>query len=319
VRSSFLISNWIGLTVLLAATSCARSDGPIAQHAEGSSPSSPAPASSAAAVAPGAKKIGALSVVEQRVIDKPNGRPTDSAATIDEYVAQWRKLRLRPDAVTPSVSHDAAILAKLGRRVGEDEIVRHLVVNDRGDDYAAIVAAKNDERLVRKGSVSPWETGGSMRHGTAMPVFVGNDLVTVELEKDDKTVVVRREKTIAYRLVLPEKRERFAVDGLVSWNGHWVLEFDDDVVIDGESLKARGGYTEVFDWMLVGGQPLFFFVKDGRVGISHRGEVLPLAYDDVLHGGCCEMSGFNPQQASWGVRFHAKRGVTWLYVEAFVD
>lgn len=56
-------------------------------------------------------------------------------------------------------------------------------------------------------------------------------------------------------------------------------------------------------------------MKDGRVGVSHRGEELPLSYDDVLHGGCCEPAAFNPQSTSWGVRFHARRGVTWYYVE----
>jgi hypothetical protein len=262
------------------------------------------------------KKVGVLSLVEHRVMDKPSGRPMDDAATIDEYVAHLKKLPLRPDELLPPPENDdVAVLGKLGHRVAKDENVRYVVVNERGDDFAAIIEKNDVERLVREGSASTWERGGSMRHGTAMPVFVGNDLVTVELEKDDRTLLVRREKAIAYRRVLPEKRERFLVDQLLSWNGHWVLEFDDDVVVDGDSLKARGGYSEVFDWMLVGGEPLFFFVKDGKVGVSHRGEVLPLAYDDALRGGCCEMSGFNPRETRWGVRFHARRGVTWYYVE----
>lgn len=87
-----------------------------------------------------------------------------------------------------------------------------------------------------------------------------------------------------------------------------------DVVVDGKSLKERG-YTEVFDWMLVAGEPLFFFEKNGRVGISHRGEEVSVSYDQVLHGGCCEPAAYNPRQTSWGVAFHARRGMTWYYVE----
>lgn len=138
--------------------------------------------------------------------------------------------------------------------------------------------------------------------------------LTAELE-EGKTVVVRRDGKVVHRIVLGEDRQRFRADQLLSWNGHWLLEFDGDVILDGESLKKRGGYAEVFDWMLVGGEPFFFFVKDGRTGISHRGEVLALTYDHVLHGGCCEPAAYNPQSTSWGVRFHARRGVTWFYVE----
>ena len=53
--------------------------------------------------------------------------------------------------------------------------------------------------------------------------------------------------------------------------------------------------------------------------MSYGGEELPLQYDELLHGGCCEPSSLNPQQKSSMIRFHARRDKTWYYVEADVS
>lgn len=293
MRSLTLISTRI--MVALAVVSCASPPAPAPRPVS-------MPASKKEPV-----KAGILDVVERPVLDRPNGKPTDDAATIDAYVAHLRALPQRPDVSRPE-EDNAAVAAKLGYRAAPGEFIMRIAVNDRGDDFAAVVMSGPDskETLVRKRSRTPWA-------GTGSPTFVGNDLVVAAVEKGN-VLVVRREKAVVWRRPFPSDRQRIEIDQLTSWNGHWVLEIDDDVIIDGESLK-RSEYGQVFDWMLVGSEPLFFFVKDGRVGVSHRGEVLPLSYDDVLHGGCCEASGFNPLATSWGVRFHARRGATWFVVE----
>jgi hypothetical protein len=79
-----------------------------------------------------------------------------------------------------------------------------------------------------------------------------------------------------------------------AWNGRWILEVGDFVIQDGEILNKKLGFEEVFDWGLVKDKPTYFFRKGSRVGISHDGQVLPIRYDNVEHGRCCEPAMDNP-------------------------
>jgi len=54
----------------------------------------------------------------------------------------------------------------------------------------------------------------------------------------------------------------------------------------------------------------------GKIGISYAGQVLPNAYDDVIHYHCCEPAAFNPGRNDSRVWFYARRGDVWHYVEA---
>ena len=75
-----------------------------------------------------------------------------------------------------------------------------------------------------------------------------------------------------------------------AWNGHWILDVENFVIQDGEILNQKLGFQEMFEWGLVKDKPTYFFRKGSKVGISHDGQILPLQYQDVAHGLCCEPS-----------------------------
>ena len=79
-------------------------------------------------------------------------------------------------------------------------------------------------------------------------------------------------------------------------------------------LNESGGYDELFGWRLLNGQPFFFFRRGEWVGISYAGQVLPLAYEDVYHGGCCGYGLYNPWGNEQWVGFFALREGQWYHV-----
>ena len=187
-----------------------------------------------------------------------------------------------------------------------------VAVNASGTDFALVVEGNRGAFLVQKGTVSQWD---QLRSAFTRPVFVGDDLVTVETD-DHLHFAVKRGGKIVYTASLPGLRVDNPIKGLWSWQNHWVLEVDGQVLVDGKSLNQDLGYEKVFGWRLLGGQPLYFFVKAGRVGVSYAGKALPHQYDEVIHYRCCEPAAFNVAGNESMVWFHALRGETWHYVEA---
>ncbi len=103
--------------------------------------------------------------------------------------------------------------------------------------------------------------------------------------------------------------------GRRSWNGHWVLEVDGQVIIDGKNLNEELGYEEIFAWQLLAGQPFYFFRKGGRIGVSYAGQTLAPRYDDVIHDKCCEPAAFNVAGNGTMVWGYALRNGIWNYIE----
>jgi hypothetical protein len=101
-----------------------------------------------------------------------------------------------------------------------------------------------------------------------------------------------------------------------TWDGHWALEVDDHLIIDGQDLGETLGYAAAFGFRLIRGQPFYFFEQGGQVRISYAGETLPNTYDQVFHNQCCEASIHNPLNLGDTVLFHALRDGTWYFVEA---
>lgn len=111
-------------------------------------------------------------------------------------------------------------------------------------------------------------------------------------------------------------RAEYRVNTLRSWEGKWVLEIDEQVIVDGESLNEQLGYDAIFHWRLLQGRPFYLFRQGDQVGIFYAGEVLPRRYDVVAHDWCCGYALFNPGGNERMVWFHAWKDGTWVYVEA---
>ena len=84
---------------------------------------------------------------------------------------------------------------------------------------------------------------------------------------------------------------------------------------DGCHPGRAGRCRWVMGLHLLEDEPLVFVRWRGQVRLWHRGAMLPVAYDDVIHGRCCEPAAFNVAGNGSMVWFHALRGGTWYYVE----
>lgn len=104
-----------------------------------------------------------------------------------------------------------------------------------------------------------------------------------------------------------------------AWNGHWIFETDDTVVVDGEILNQKFGFEEVFHWGLVNDKPTYFFRKGSRIGLSYDGQILPINYHDVAHNLCCSPAQNNPSMGNDVIHFFGERDGAWYYVEVKIN
>jgi hypothetical protein len=103
---------------------------------------------------------------------------------------------------------------------------------------------------------------------------------------------------------------------LTTWDGHWVLEVDDHLIVDGQDIGQERGYDAAYGFSLISGQPFYFFEREGKVRISYGGRTLPNTYDQVFHNQCCERAIHNVEFLGDAVLFHALWNGTWYLVEA---
>jgi hypothetical protein len=109
------------------------------------------------------------------------------------------------------------------------------------------------------------------------------------------------------------------LQSFTTWDGHWVLEADDHLIMDGQDIGQALGYNAAFGFTRIGEQSFYFFEQDGLVRISYGDQVLPNAYEAVFHNQCCEASIHNVEADPDAVWFHALREGTWYFVEASLD
>ncbi len=277
-----------------------------------------------------------LVVEEYPVADLAKGLPTDVegtgwlAASIRDKRAAWREPGpaervaasnkvLRPFGYRlvakdkPGFSFPLYDLYRGDQVVLSDlDAVSPVSVSANGDDFCLVVEKFNGGyHLVRKADTQPWDP---LRYVGA-PVFVGQDLVIVERDEQAQRLVVRRGPEAVYTWDAGGPRPDDPCKGLWSWEGHWVLEVDGRLVVDGQEMNPQLGYDEVFNWRLVRGKPFYFFRQGEQVSISYGGQVLLQQYDKVRHYECCSGAAYNPGGNDTMVWFFGLRGNTWYYVE----
>lgn len=193
---------------------------------------------------------------------------------------------------------------------------RSVVVNESGTDFALFAAnapnAKPSGLTIQKNSIQPYI------RSVVTPVFLGDDLVTVECEdpslpaSQPYTYKVKYKNEVLYTVSALEVTIH-PIRSLYNNNGHWILEVDTQVIIDGKSLNKRLGYDKIFRYVFYKDKTLYFFEKNGKVGISYNGKVLPVTYEKVPHYPCCDNAGIDVNDNMlW---FYGLRNDTWYYVE----
>lgn len=189
-----------------------------------------------------------------------------------------------------------------------------VTVNERRDDFALPIEIQyRTIKIVQRDTIQEWNPGPGVR---TLPVYYGDELITTRQEGWEE-IRVERGDEVLYKVQVEPTIDN-PVKGLWSWDGHWVLEVEGQVIIDGQSLNQELGHDEIFGWALIRGEPFYFFAQDGQVGLSYAGETLPHAYEDVVHYQCCEPAAFNPGNNESMVWFHALQDGIWHYVEAGV-
>ncbi|MGE5674256.1 MAG: hypothetical protein ACM3XM_10265 [Mycobacterium leprae] len=245
--------------------------------------------------------------------------------------AQWH------GTVGPQIDQYNRLLAPFGYKITDNEIVYTLYHNDqvvsaalhglaslsvnaRGDDFVLVADTGSGSVLIRPGRAA--ESWDMPQHEYTAPVFVGNDLITVVRDAAETNTFpgitafsVWRGDAKAYSTQFTRDKIPNPVKALWAWQGHWVLEVDGDVLIDGKSMKAAQGYDEVFNWHLVAGKPFYFFTKGQKTSAVYDGQVAAEQYDEVPHYRCCSAGAYNAGANQSMVWFYGKRDGQWSYVE----
>lgn len=228
----------------------------------------------------------------------------------------------------------------------EESPMSPLVRSDTGADFAYFVREKDGPydaqhptcTIIRKRTTQRGPCPGPYGHA----FFVGEDLLMVESDLDirpapdernddaqrfdvRKTLTVRREGVEVFRREYRERVEpnpeveRPAFGNVAVWGARWGMELtvDADVWMDGVSVKASRGYEHAFALGTSRKRPIYLFVgHDGKLGVNFDGRESPERYDEILEGMCCDRGGLNPVVNGDALRFHARRGGTWLFVVA---
>ena len=169
---------------------------------------------------------------------------------------------------------------------------------------------------MQAGNVAPWDAD---QNAFLPPVYVGDDLARVTFTGfPTLTYHVELGNRVVYSGTAVAQGAYMPLRSLTAWDGHWALEVDDHLIMDGQDLGEALGYDAVYGFSLIHGLPFYFFEQQGRVRISYNGQMLPNAYDQVFHNQCCERAIHNVETLGDAVLFHALWNGTWYFVEAGV-
>jgi len=178
-------------------------------------------------------------------------------------------------------------------------------------------------------------TGGWLIHGETiqdgwafgqyffvMPQYMGDDLIRLEnrgMEEPGSLEVLINEEVVYSQPFVGSMTADCPVDDLKIWNDHWILDMEDQVVMDGRLLSETTGYAEVFEWLLFYDKPLYFFNEDGRYGMVYDGQEWSISYEEIAHTCRSVMDG---RGCSLGIEdygdtidFFARRDGMWYFVE----
>jgi hypothetical protein len=151
--------------------------------------------------------------------------------------------------------------------------------------------------------------------GDPPPVVANGETVTLHVDWRHRQLTVSSGGKAVYATTAPWSWVDDPVKTFLSWREHWVLEANEQVIVDGQSLNQVLDYDSVFYWRLIQDRPFFFFCDGDTYGVSYDGQVLPYRYDDIVHYMCCEPAIFNAAGNETMVWFHALRDGMCYYVE----
>ena len=111
-------------------------------------------------------------------------------------------------------------------------------------------------------------------------------------------------------------------DAFRTWEAHWVLELNGDVLFDGERLTEQRVFDQVFTWRALAGSEFFLYQQNNQYGIYFDGRTLPQRYQHIVRWDCTDQQGqafnFSAQGSAEEVGFFARKSGRWYYVRVTV-
>lgn len=194
-------------------------------------------------------------------------------------------------------------------------LVSPVYVNQSKTDFVVTVMQQQEGIMIaHKGGV---ETLIPDDWSQANAQYFENQEITVHLEQgqnNQKVVSVNLDKKIVYQMKA-EKYVQKPIIGLWTYDSHWALEVVNTIVIDGISINNSKGYQKSYEFHLLNSKPLFFFEKEGKIGLNYDGSEIDLRGDIVPHYNCCSSSLLNPRQWRDVLIFFMNKDSRWYYLE----
>ena len=169
-----------------------------------------------------------------------------------------------------------------------------------------------DSFLVVNDAISLWDYSPSDTANFAPILYQGELLWAKGIQ--DAGIEIRRSNREALFIFRTYFATHLEVDSFQAWRDHWILTAGDFVIQDGEILNQKLGFQEIFEWQVIGDEPVYLFRKGSRLGLSYAGKILPLPYEDIPRGLCCGFASNNPVTLDDSMYFFGKRDGAWYYV-----
>jgi hypothetical protein len=254
---------------------------------------------------------------------------TAHAPAIAQSISYQQPVQPRPTLpvhsyqATPQPEDVPAELPMQTTRFGELTLEEYTIVDatldgpGRFDFYQRIPPTVLEKRRAWR------ETDSGQGH--LAPVNVGGKQITVRevsyepgvvgYQPQPRQVLVQEDGKEVYQHYMLSHAAVFPLYYLGNWDGQWVMEANGLLVVDGQIVNQEWGYDEIFGCQLLNGKPFYFFVQDGQTHLAYGGEVLPVTYEYVYHGMCCEPGAFNVAGNDQMVCFYALEDGVWHYIE----
>ncbi len=192
--------------------------------------------------------------------------------------------------------------------------LRPVVVNQSGSGFALYAVDKSGSGwLIQRSGFTTWDAA---EHFNVPPVYLGDDLVSLDaVPQDPAKIQVVQGGTVVFTDTMSAAEISHPDVSLGVDGGQWVFDSNGSLFIGGRLVNKSLGYDEIYGWQVLNGKPFYFFTQNGKVGLSYGGSVLPVNFDDVIHGSCCEAGAFNVSGNPSMVWFFARSNDFWNYVE----
>ena len=198
-----------------------------------------------------------------------------------------------------------------------------LQINATGTDFILPVTIDVSEVwILQRNSFLFWFSG----RPRFLPIFSGD--ITTSLSDPVKSavtggseVLVMQDQQAIYSLpVSYEGAQCCPIESFQAWNDGWVLEAEGDVIMNGESLREKHAYSQVFNWQALADKEFFLYQQGSTFGIYFDGLELPYQYDQIVHWPCFDQLGgsgynFSARGNGWIAGFFAMKDGAWSYVE----